>query len=201
MDASRKSSDGTAINILDSSKSTKAATEAAQHGGGGGRKGVAIFDFILRLCAIAPALAASATMGTTAETLPFFTPLFQFQAQYNDIPTFTFFVITNAIVAGYLFLSLPFSIVCIVRPHALGLRLLLLILDTVMMAFTAAAASAAAAIVYLAHSGNPSANWAPICQQFNNFCKSVSGAVVGSFITAVLLVFLVLLSAVALRKH
>ena len=37
-----------------------------------------------------------------------------------------------AIVAGYLVLSLPFSIVAIVRPHAAGPRLLLLlILDTV----------------------------------------------------------------------
>jgi len=36
-----------------------------------------------------------------------------------------------AIVAGYLVLSLPFSIVAIVRPHAAGPRLLLIILDTV----------------------------------------------------------------------
>jgi len=36
-----------------------------------------------------------------------------------------------AIVAGYLVLSLPFSIVAIVRPRAAGPRLLLIILDTV----------------------------------------------------------------------
>lgn len=34
-------------------------------------------------------------------------------------------------VAGYLLLSLPLAIVCIVRPRATGPRMLLVILDTV----------------------------------------------------------------------
>ena len=42
-----------------------------------------------------------------------------------------YFVVANAIASGYLVLSLPFSIVCIVRPHAAGARLALLIFDTV----------------------------------------------------------------------
>jgi hypothetical protein len=42
-----------------------------------------------------------------------------------------FFVIANAIASGYLVLSLPFSIVCIVRPHLVGPRLFLIIVDTV----------------------------------------------------------------------
>lgn len=70
-----------------------------------------------------------------------------------------------------------------------------------MVAFTTAAAASAAAIVYLAHNGNSTANWFAICQQFTDFCQRVSGAVVGSFITAVLFVFLVILSAVVLRRH
>lgn len=54
----------------------------------GRRKGIAIFDFILRICAIVTALATAASMGTSEETLPFFTQFFQFQASYDDIPTF-----------------------------------------------------------------------------------------------------------------
>jgi Domain of unknown function (DUF588) len=42
-----------------------------------------------------------------------------------------FFVIGNAIAAGYLVLSLPFSAVTVIRSQATGLRLLLLIFDTV----------------------------------------------------------------------
>lgn len=40
-------------------------------------------------------------------------------------------MIAMAIVAGYILLSLPLSIVTIVRPFAVGPRMLLLILDTV----------------------------------------------------------------------
>ncbi|KAJ8899605.1 hypothetical protein K2173_018579 [Erythroxylum novogranatense] len=165
----------------------------------GYKKGVAIFDFILRIGAVTAASAAAAAMGTSDETLPFFTQFFQFQASYDDLPTFQFFVIAMGIVAGYLVLSLPFSIVSIVRPHAVGPRLLLLILDTVALTLTTAAGAAAAAIVYLAHNGNSNTNWLAICQQFGDFCQKVSGAVVASFVTVVLFVLLVVMSAVALR--
>ncbi|CAL5352572.1 unnamed protein product [Camellia sinensis] len=206
-----KSSDETTIHIPESTSTRgKAAatvpamvvsTKATQ--AGGWKRGVAIFDFILRLCAIAAALAATATMGTTDQTLPFFTQFFQFQASYDDLPAFHnwFFVIANAVASGYLVLSLPFSIVGIVRPHLTGVRLLLIIFDTVMVALITAAAAAAASIVYLAHSGNTNANWNPICQQFGDFCQSVSGAVVASFIAAAIFIFLVMLSAVALKRH
>nr|P0DI29.1 RecName: Full=CASP-like protein 1 [Triphysaria pusilla] len=144
---------------------TKVAAVAPR--GGGWRRGVSIFDFILRICALAAALAATATMGTTDQTLPFFTQIIQFQASYDDLPVFTFFVVANGIASGYLVLSLPFSIATIVRPHAAAIKLLLIIFDT----------------------------------QFNDFCQRVSGAVVASFVAAVILIFLVVLSAVAIRKH
>ncbi|CAK9159855.1 unnamed protein product [Ilex paraguariensis] len=194
------------INIAETSseRKGKAPLLAApmEHAKGGYKRGIAIFDFVLRLSALVAALTATITMGTTDQTLPFFTQFFQFQASYDDLPAFEYFVITNPIVRGYLVLSIPFSIVCIVRrPHAVGPRLLLIILDTVMVALTTAVASAAAAIVYLAHNGNPSANWLAICQQFTDFCQKVSGAVVASFITVVMFLFLVVLSAIALRRN
>ncbi|GAB4833342.1 hypothetical protein Ancab_031586 [Ancistrocladus abbreviatus] len=167
---------------------------------GGVKRGISIIDFIVRLCAIAAALGAVIAMGTTQETLPFFTQFFQFQASYNDLPTFTFFVIANAVTSAYLILSLPFSIVTIVRPLATAPRLLLITFDTVALALTTAGASSSAAIVYLAHKGNSNANWLAICQQFNNFCQRVSGAVVASFIAVVLLMFLVVLSSIALKN-
>ncbi|XP_071690834.1 casparian strip membrane protein 1-like [Rutidosis leptorrhynchoides] len=169
--------------------------------GAGWKRGVGIIDLILRICAIVATLAAAAVMGTTSQNLPFFTQLFQFQASYDDFPTFTFFLAGNAITCAYLALSLPFSIVCIVRPHIVGARMLLLIFDTLALALTMAAASAAAAIVYLAHNGNPNTNWPALCQQFNQFCPRVSGAVVGSFLAVAILVVLVVLSAAALRRN
>lgn len=94
-------SNETAIHITES-KSAKAksaapppvaisaTTKAASHQQGGWKRGVVIFDFILRLCALIAALTATITMGTTDQTLPFFTQFFQFQASYDDIPTFTY---------------------------------------------------------------------------------------------------------------
>ncbi|KAL7092261.1 hypothetical protein ACP275_12G155000 [Erythranthe tilingii] len=165
------------------------------------KRGVAIFDLILRISAATAALAATITMGTTEQTLPFFTQFFQFQASYDDLPTFTFFVIAMSIVTGYLVLSVPFSIVCIARPAAAAPRLLLILCDTLAVTLNTSAAGASAAIVYLAHNGNSDANWLAICQQFNDFCQRTSGAVVASFVAVVLLIFLVVLSASALKKH
>ena len=71
----------------------------------------------------------------------------------------------------------------------------------VMLALTTAGAASATAIVYLAHNGDSSANWIAICQQFTDFCQSVSGAVVASFIAVVIFMLLVMMSALALRKH
>ncbi|XP_074369282.1 casparian strip membrane protein 1-like [Apium graveolens] len=164
----------------------------------GYKRGIAIFDLVLRLGALISALSATITMGTTDQTLPFFTQFLQFQASYDDLPAFTFFVIGNAVVSAYLVLSVPFSIVCIMRPHAARPRLFLIICDTVMVALTTAAAAAATSIVYLAHNGNLNANWLPICQQFNDFCQRVSGAVVASFIAALFLTFMIVFSGFAL---
>lgn len=52
------------------------------------KKGLAVFDLIFRLGAVAAALGATAVMGTVDQILPFFTQFFQFEAQYNDLPSF-----------------------------------------------------------------------------------------------------------------
>lgn len=69
-----------------------------------------------------------------------------------------------------------------------------------MLALSTAAASAAAAIVYLAHNGNSSANWIAICQQFDDFCQRISGAVVAAFVAAVIFIVIVVMSGFALRR-
>ncbi|CAL0299414.1 unnamed protein product [Lupinus luteus] len=166
---------------------------------GGMKKGIAIMDFILRLGAIAASLGAAASMGTSDQTLPFFTQFFQFEASYDSFSAFQFFVITMAMVGGYLVLSLPFSIVSIVRPHATGPRLLLIILDTVFLTLATASAASAASIVYLAHNGDQSTNWLAICNQFGDFCAQTSGAVVSSLVAVVIFVLLIAMSALALR--
>ncbi|KAL5739084.1 hypothetical protein ACOSQ2_028264 [Xanthoceras sorbifolium] len=166
----------------------------------GVNKGVSILDFILRLLAFVGTLGSAIAMGTTNETLPFFTQSIRFRAEYDDLPTFTFFVVANAIVSAYLILSLPFSIFHIVRSSAQKTRILLVFFDTAMLALLTAGASASAAIVYLAHKGNAKVNWFAICQQFNSFCERTSGSLIGSFSAVALFVLITLLSGLALSR-
>ncbi|KAJ8750028.1 hypothetical protein K2173_013943 [Erythroxylum novogranatense] len=165
-------------------------------------RGASILDFILRVVAFIGTLGSAIAMGTTNETLPFFTQFIRFRAQYNDLPTFTFFVVANGIVGAYMLLSLPVSIFNIVRSSAKNTRILLVVFDTAMLALLTAGASAAAAIIYLAHTGNVKANWLAICQQqFNSFCERISASLIGSFVGMAVLVLLILLSAVALSRR
>ncbi|XP_010453663.1 PREDICTED: casparian strip membrane protein 5 [Camelina sativa] len=163
---------------------------------------IAILEFILRIVAFFNTIGSAILMGTTHETLPFFTQFIRFQAEYNDLPALTFFVVANAVVSGYLILSLTLAFVHIVKSKTQNSRILLIVLDVVMLGLLTAGASSAAAIVYLAHNGNNKTNWNAICQQFNSFCERISGSLIGSFIAVVLLILLILLSAIALsRRH
>lgn len=54
----------------------------------GVNRGVSILDFILRIVAATGTLGSAIAMGTTHETLPFFTRFIQFKAEYDDLPTF-----------------------------------------------------------------------------------------------------------------
>ncbi|XP_040378915.1 casparian strip membrane protein 1 [Oryza brachyantha] len=166
-----------------------------------GSRCLAFLDFILRIAAFGPALAAAIASGTSDETLSVFTDFYQFRARFDDFPAFLFFMVANAIVAGYLVLSLPFSAVLVIRPQTIGLRLLLLVCDMIMAALLTAAAAAAAAIVDLAHNGNMRANWVAICMQFHGFCQRTSGSVVASFLTVLILMLLVILGACSIRKR
>jgi hypothetical protein len=90
-----RSGDSTTIDVPESSAVYKGKTPlvaVVSKQKGGWKRGVSIFDFLLRIGAITAALAAASTMGTSQETLPFFTQFFQFQASYDDLPTFQYVI-------------------------------------------------------------------------------------------------------------
>lgn len=64
-------------------------TSKAAMQGGAINKGYSIMDLIFRVVAIIGTLGSAISMGTTNETLPFFTQFIRFKAQYDDLPTFT----------------------------------------------------------------------------------------------------------------
>ncbi|XP_057743921.1 casparian strip membrane protein 2-like [Arachis stenosperma] len=168
---------------------------------GGWKKGVSIMDFIVRLGALASTIGAIATMANADQSLPFFNQFVQFEASYDSFSAFQFFVITLALVSGYLVLSLPISIVAIVRPHAVGPRIFLIILDTIFLTLATSSAAAAASIVYLEHNGEQDPNWLAICNQYGTFCMQTSEAVISSFLTVVSFIIMIIINTLALGKH
>lgn len=91
MEKSRSGEHATTINITDAKgKGVASRPPLMAAARGGYKRGLAIMDFVLRLFAIGAALAATITMGTTDQTLPFFTQFFQFQASYDDLPAFSY---------------------------------------------------------------------------------------------------------------
>lgn len=58
-------------------------------------RGISIIDLVLRIVAIVGTLGGALAMGTTDETLPFSTQAVIFRAQYDDIPTFRFVILTS----------------------------------------------------------------------------------------------------------
>ncbi|KAI7745511.1 hypothetical protein M8C21_019938, partial [Ambrosia artemisiifolia] len=95
----------------------------------GSNKGISVIDLVLRLVGITGTMGAAIAMGTNEQTLPFFTRFVQFSAEYDDFRSFRLFVIVNAIVCAYFVLTIPLSIVHIMRSVARGTRKLLIILD------------------------------------------------------------------------
>ncbi|KAF3638785.1 Casparian strip membrane protein 3 [Capsicum annuum] len=97
----------------------------------GVNRGMSILELFIRIITIIATLGSAIAMGTTNETLPFFTQFVRFKAKYNDLPTFTFFVVANAIVSAYLVLSLGLSIYHIMRSRAQASRVALIFFDAV----------------------------------------------------------------------
>ncbi|KAK8514745.1 hypothetical protein V6N13_103100 [Hibiscus sabdariffa] len=153
------------------------------------KKIMGILDFVLRLAAIIAALVAAATMGTSNK--PSRSSL---GSSESKLATMIFRH------SGYLVISLPFSIVTMICPNLVVLRIFLFVFDIVVLSLGTVSAAAAAIIVYLAHNGNPNINWQSICQHFGDFCQKMSETVVTSFVAVVFFMLLVLLSGCMFLK-
>jgi Domain of unknown function (DUF588) len=81
-------------------------TSKAAVQGGAINRGLSIMDLIFRLVAIIGTLGSAISMGTTNETLPFFTQFIRFKAQYDDLPTFTYTIIHQYHDISYIFFNL-----------------------------------------------------------------------------------------------
>lgn len=53
---------------------------------------IVILEFILRIVAFFNTIGSAILMGTTHETLPFFTQFIRFQAEYSDLPALSYVI-------------------------------------------------------------------------------------------------------------
>lgn len=91
-----KSGEATVVDVPEGSRATKGKAPilmVPKQEKGGMKRGLAIIDLVLRIGAIVAALAAAATMGTSDQNLPFFTQFFQFEASYDDMPSFQYVIL------------------------------------------------------------------------------------------------------------
>ncbi|KAL1538386.1 casparian strip membrane protein 1-like [Salvia divinorum] len=115
-------------------------------------RGMSLIDFILRVVAAVSTMGSAIAVVKTSRSPPSFDNFIHSTSrQYQDFPTFKFFVLT-----------------------------VLVIIDSTIVCVLTAGTSAAAAIAYVAHKWSSEANWAGICERYNSLCERVYGALVGS---------------------
>ncbi|XP_017190606.2 CASP-like protein 1C2 isoform X1 [Malus domestica] len=159
-----------------------------------------IFTFVLRLLALAATVSATIVMVNSHDSTRVLN--LTFKAKFSDSPTFTYFVIVEAIVSGYnliiLLLSSKGSLwriviildVCHVKKlHVIDMHrvetITLVCLFHVAALLLTSSMSAALTIAQVGKKGNTHAGWLPICGQVSKFCNHVSGALVAGILAAI----------------
>eukprot|EP01018_Ginkgo_biloba_P017215 Gb_12158 [translate_table: standard] len=113
-----------------------------------------MFDFLLRLLAVAATLAAAILMATDNQAISI--AMGSVRATYHYSPAFIFFVVANAIACCYSMLSLIHSIINVITspsrsPFSIFMHFFF---DLIIAAMLLAAACAAGTIAYLGIRGN-----------------------------------------------
>ncbi|XP_020592982.1 CASP-like protein 1C1 [Phalaenopsis equestris] len=138
---------------------------------------------LLRFLAMAATIAATSIMATCHETTTFFGVTIK--AEFYQSPSFTFFVVANAIAGAYSLLAL------FVPPGGLISRWVV-VLDVITAMLLTAAMAAAAAISHVGKKGNEHAGWLPICDEVPKYCNQVMGALISGAIGLLLYTIIVI---------
>ncbi|CAM8915296.1 unnamed protein product [Rhodiola kirilowii] len=129
---------------------------------------------ILRVIALGATVAAVVVMVTSHESATVLN--MKFTAKYSNTEAFMYFVVANAVGAGYSLIVLFLSLCK--NPY----WRIILVLDLVMAVLLASSMSAALTIAQVGKKGNSHAGWLPICGQVPRFCDHVGGAIISGII-------------------
>ncbi|KAL4333474.1 hypothetical protein GQ457_07G029010 [Hibiscus cannabinus] len=144
-----------------------------------------IITILLRLLAFGATLSATVVMVTSHDSAEVLN--LKFTADYNNSPSFKYYVIAEAIASVYGLVTLFLSSKSLVDR-------LIVILDVVIAMLLTSSISAALAVAEIGKRGNSHAGWLPICDQVPKFCDHVTGALIAGFAAAILYLVLNLYS-------
>lgn len=76
----------------------------------------------------------------------------------------------------------------------------LMITIQIFLGIVATATGAAAAVGYIGWKGNKHAHWDKVCHIYDKFCQHLAGSIPFGLVATIILLFLVVLSAIAIHK-
>ncbi|KAG0482412.1 hypothetical protein HPP92_010496 [Vanilla planifolia] len=163
-------------------------------------------DLALRALLFATTIASVAVMVSSKQTKalilsPAFPPL-ALVAKFNYSSAFIYFVAAISVSCFYSLVTTAASALSVLRTHR-GTKTLfhLLVLDAVILGVVASALGAGAAVGYLGEKGNSHVGWNKVCNLFDVFCRHIGASVFLSLVAAIILIFLVLISAYSLYRR
>ncbi|KAF3333685.1 CASP-like protein 1B1 [Carex littledalei] len=119
-----------------------------------------------------------------------------FTAEFQQTTAFVYFVVANALASFYNIMFVLLRTCFKGKENNLWIH----ILDLLIMVIVATGAAAATSMAELGKNGNVHARWNPICDKFGAFCLHGGMALIASFVGALDLLLLSILSLVALHR-
>ncbi|KAH7673742.1 Casparian strip membrane protein [Dioscorea alata] len=154
---------------------------------------------IIRISALIACVVATLVMGLNKESKSIVvavvanTSISQtLTAKFQDTPAFIYFVIANGIASLYNLSVLSVRFFSKRR----GFDITVHLLDLVILVIVDGAVASASSMAELGKNGNMAARWSPICNNFSGFCTHGGFAIAASFVGALLLLILTMLSTI-----
>ncbi|KAK8923927.1 hypothetical protein KSP39_PZI019701 [Platanthera zijinensis] len=138
----------------------------------------------LRIAVFGLGLAASALVGSDSQVRKFFS--MEKKAKFTDMKVLVFFVVANAVAAGYNLLQIVRCLLGTMKGSFVfnkGFALIIFSCDQVVAYVTLSAAAAAMQSGMVGQFGQPELQWMKICNMYRSFCTQV-GEGLGSALMA-----------------
>ncbi|XP_057800552.1 CASP-like protein 1F2 [Salvia miltiorrhiza] len=163
------------------------------------KKSLYFTELALRVVVIAFSVAGAISMVTSKESVTMFG--ITVNASYTYSSSFRYKVVADSVVCGLTVLSV-ILVIWLNHPKSNPKNYFYLLLnDLVSLVLLVSACSAAMAIGFVGRYGQSQTGWVSICDRVQKFCDKIMVSIVISFLAAICLFLLTLMSAHNLKSH